>query len=994
MAQVGNNNLLYPDLSFANPQSLYVGDNNQEYKALMDKQETNFYNNRKLADLAKETLSNLQVSQADSQYKKEVEDKVEQALSTIEETGRWEQANDLVRSAANEIAMNKPFNYAVKDYKRKEAEKANLLARTDITSEQKMKALNEANSNDKGIQPIYGDNNKILTYKSTYDLHNPAKYVDGAKYTAEFASKAKADKFMGNFVYDEKNGVWRNKSDLNYRADGSIQTTPDGKYIFNTTITRMSEDELYSALGSNLNQNPEWQDYVESELRYIKAPKNLSPEGQKTLKSEYLKTLKNLGVDTDDYKNFDLDSLKKEIYRRKMVHDAVVGNAKLFGYTEIEDKFLGTSFDADMEMMIAKKNASGTATAVGDGNFTASYLEAINNPQGLPVDISNLQAIQADYDANIKRDQETLTQIKSQLIEAEKSNNPESIQSINNLKKREAELITNIATYKNNKEDYQKLHDKAVAETVAEMNAKKAGSGDALANQYNKVFNPAENKSNETINEIVDKVYDFYSKKNYTWSGIGEDNLSSFRDIYGIPLTSFKNEDLRENIKSTLRDKLIKGDPNRIIDFGNRSGVPAIANINPKEVGLSEKLIEDYNNYEKSINNVTTDLSDFKSSINKKMKDFAESRTFSPGMVDLSAGNGDKYGDYSKESKFSNSLTNSYRNNNKGWVWINNKTGKQDFYDTKTGVSENPIGAAVDIVGMTSAPVPGHGYLLTAKVYDMEEKDGKKVRIEGSEKTRLLKPTSGELSNAYNLAINEAEVKGLLEYADRLKQQKADMAMSYFDNFAVSPGTISTKYAIYNPESKASNNIIVERIVDNSYGITYRLSEDPTNTKKFGVSPVEYREGNPRISVEKALEQMELTVNGATMRTDRHHNPLATAVLRGKGNNFTRALNDAGISWSYGSTFKAKEPDGTEQEYATIKINNPNDAYRASIVQLKAGAISSWFATDKYAKNFKNLPAAKRLGITSEADFNKLTEAEQINFIKQIAADEGSMLYK
>ncbi len=964
-------NRIFPNLSYAPTQSMVVDSPNEEYRALFQKQEKQYYQNRGLADLANQTLANLKVSTQDIQHKKAVEDKVNGIFASLEETQMWDKADEQVRNAANTIALDKPFKFAVEDYTRKEQSKNAVLARTDITNTQKLAAINEAAYNDKGIQPVYGDDGSILTYQTTYNQHNPAKFVDGAEYTMKFAEKAKADKWIGHYVYDSKKNTWRDSKDLVKDGDGVIRTDSTGNYVFSTEVTKMDKNELYSVLSSNLNQNPEWGAYVDSELHYVKDNDN-SPAN----KANYLKILKSVGADTNDYKKLNATQLAQEIKRRTMVAGSVAGNAELFGFTSEEMK----NFQMSAEALLAIKaaGAKGKTEEVPTANYLATYGETLTNPGNIPVDISNLKSVQSNYQSLIDRDKTTLQDISAKLDNAEKAGT--DIKNINFLKRRKSELETQIEVNKIEKDNLQKYHDESLQEVVNEFNAKKAGSGDELANIYNGVYDIEKNKANPVINEIVDKVYDFYSKQDYKWY-----NVTAPSAIYDIPVKAFKDKRGVEEVKKQLRTNLIAGKFEAVGGFGGEATrLSPMQIVRSNSVGLDEKLVNSYNDYYNNLNAKKPDLAEFKDAINGKVKDFAESRQITPAIVDLSAGDGDKNSEYSNTSKYASQISQMYKNNPDGWVMLDEKTGKPISYNYETGISDLPIGEAVDMYGLTSEYIPGQGYMVAGKVYDVDIKDGKATRIPNSGKTKLFKPSSGVLSNIYSHGIEEAEKKGMFDYADQLREQKVDAALSYFKNYDLKPNSkVSTKYTLRNPVTKSIGNVLITREVDNSGNFSYIVNEDPANTKGLGAGGAKI--GEERYSdlnqVERALEYVERASSTTGMRTDRHNNPIAASVVKGQTNSMTKALDAAGIKWGYGSSFKSGK-----QELSTINIINPNDAYKASAIMLMNGG-KDWYTTPEYL--------AKTGGgaIEGLANFDNLNEDEQMQVIQQIAKREGSDLY-
>jgi hypothetical protein len=116
---------------------------------------------------------------------------------------------------------------------------------------------------------------------------------------------------------------------------------------------------------------------------------------------------------------------------------------------------------------------------------------------------------------------------------------------------------------------------------------------------------------------------------------------------------------------------------------------------------------------------------------------------------------------------------------------------------------------------------------------------------------------------------------------------------------------------------------------------------------------------------------------GEGMRTDRHYNPIAVATTAGKTNEFTNALDDAGIEWSYGDIFG----DGA---YQTIKFNNAQDGIEGSrVILANTGAIQNWYI------NHTGKDILNKYEIKNNEDFSKASKEIQDKIIQGIYSKEG-----
>ncbi len=94
----------------------------------------------------------------------------------------------------------------------------------------------------------------------------------------------------------------------------------------------------------------------------------------------------------------------------------------------------------------------------------------------------------------------------------------------------------------------------------------------------------------------------------------------------------------------------------------------------------------------------------------------------------------------------------------------------------------------------------------------------------------------------------------------------------------------------------------------------------------------------------------------APWRTDANNNPIAAAVTTGGTNQFTKALDTAGVPWTYGSTFP------NDPKMSTIKIlGDPVEGARAILAG--SNAIQGWYATSTGSS------ILKQYGVQNNAQF-------------------------
>jgi hypothetical protein len=118
------------------------------------------------------------------------------------------------------------------------------------------------------------------------------------------------------------------------------------------------------------------------------------------------------------------------------------------------------------------------------------------------------------------------------------------------------------------------------------------------------------------------------------------------------------------------------------------------------------------------------------------------------------------------------------------------------------------------------------------------------------------------------------------------------------------------------------------------------------------------------------------TPGNTEMRTDRNNNLIAAAVSSGSKNQFTQALDQAGIKWSYG------DPFGDNPSMSTIKIEG--DAMEAARAILSStNAIQNWYI------NHTGKKGASVYGVQNNEDFNNLSKEQQNAYIATIYQSEG-----
>ena len=157
----------------------------------------------------------------------------------------------------------------------------------------------------------------------------------------------------------------------------------------------------------------------------------------------------------------------------------------------------------------------------------------------------------------------------------------------------------------------------------------------------------------------------------------------------------------------------------------------------------------------------------------------------------------------------------------------------------------------------------------------------------------------------------------------------------------------------------------------NDLGVS-KVSEN-TNWEKIGVD----EDGEDVFGfVDEATKEVTQFVDKTGMRTDRHNNPIAVAMPTGGTNEFTDALDNAGIEWSEG------DPFANNASMATINIlGNPAEASR--VILSDTGAIQNWYA------NHTGKTVLSQTGITNNEEFANAPLEVQNKIIEGIYRSEG-----
>jgi hypothetical protein len=111
-------------------------------------------------------------------------------------------------------------------------------------------------------------------------------------------------------------------------------------------------------------------------------------------------------------------------------------------------------------------------------------------------------------------------------------------------------------------------------------------------------------------------------------------------------------------------------------------------------------------------------------------------------------------------------------------------------------------------------------------------------------------------------------------------------------------------------------------------------------------------------------------------RTDRNNNPIAAAVPAGAKNAYTKALDAAGVPWTYGDGFPG------DPSIVTIKIlGDPVEGARAILAG--SHALQDWYV------NHTGAAVMAKYGVANNADFATLDRATQDAIIAGIYQHEG-----
>lgn len=112
------------------------------------------------------------------------------------------------------------------------------------------------------------------------------------------------------------------------------------------------------------------------------------------------------------------------------------------------------------------------------------------------------------------------------------------------------------------------------------------------------------------------------------------------------------------------------------------------------------------------------------------------------------------------------------------------------------------------------------------------------------------------------------------------------------------------------------------------------------------------------------------------MRTDRNNNPIAAAVRAGSKNAFTKALDAAGVAWTYGDAFPG------DASMVTIKVlGDPMAGARA--ILSGSTALQDWYV------NHTGAAVPAKYGVSNNAQFAALPVETQNAIVAEIYSHEG-----
>ena len=234
----------------------------------------------------------------------------------------------------------------------------------------------------------------------------------------------------------------------------------------------------------------------------------------------------------------------------------------------------------------------------------------------------------------------------------------------------------------------------------------------------------------------------------------------------------------------------------------------------------------------------------------------------------------------------------------------------------------------------------------------------------------MSKQSASDILQYQNQMLNVLQLQNKITYQD--KQMQITQNQLEFDR--ASAGYVYVK----SPEALEALAIAkgTDWIKDNTMevGDKIYIKTEAEKDVKWSVIGVD-EDGNSQYGFVDSKNQ---TVNQFSdvegMRTDRHNNPIAFAVKRGGTNEFTKALDSAGIAWSEGDAFG----DGM----ATVRVEG--DAIEASRAVLsETGAIQNWYI------NHTGKVVLEKTGVKNNTDFKNSSTDIQDQIIKGIYQAEG-----
>jgi uncharacterized protein YcbK (DUF882 family) len=745
-------------------------------------------------------LKTLKVDSKDEHFRQEAVDKLDQIINVANQRGDWENMGLVVRQAARDVATNTPLILATEAYKDKRAKLDALKAR--IGKKPEDGGITETDFLYEYAQTEKNDQGivydpNLKTWKSTYKVNEVPAYYDESELANKFIEGWKENATVGNITKGENGKFYR-----------TMSVTEDGITSYAITTKEATFEEIYNAARTHVTQNQN----VGARRSYEEnrdAPSFETFEKQGINRDAMITQLQRLKIPgISNISSMNNDELTKLYYNELKTFKNISGAVEKYAFMQEDLKVIGQT------ALGMRVHAAASNPELLEKVNAIQYLTDAVKVTGLPDSITKYNELIASYDPLISEHTASIRTLSNEIVDLNKqlkegTGNKEDIK-------------LKVENRKNQIARSQSAIDTAVVERDRHMQQLAKFQADA-ANELGLSSTPAI--------QAIDKLLKYKETSNYK---VILEQVTKNSPVKSAPtdrpLYSFESpyRDIKDSYKIGL-NKLVK------------DGIVTKDQADEFETAMeTERSLTDVSN--KYVNLVQD-----------KIKNSAE-KTIQFGYIYLATKtNG-------KPTDFAQFMTRSYRDNFDAFTIIQKDTGEaMQISALKGDLVVNPEN--VEIVGVTTEYIPGHGYALVA-TETMKDKDGK---VSGK---RQLLLKSNDPGTWRDMAVRElrttdalqkSQIKegygadGVSTFEQIWSLMEIDPQLAVFNNMPIEKPTNGKEYVTDTRSINVSNEYgaNVTRKVNQAGIVTWSVTAFNKNTREYDTKEYPTKE-----KVEFALEKL------------------------------------------------------------------------------------------------------------------------------------------